>query len=213
MGWDNPTSVPRPRVASCAMPERICDLLFPTAAWPPRLPSRRGLGHHVHGAFPSRQTLSGIAPRARTSSSRGTRTIRSPSAHPALDGSRGATDQGFPLRGEWRFTFGERKPHVESGVRCWRTEDPPVLKLRLAYAGPGTTVRVFWKRLGDEGFDDQRSLPLPLNPDGKFHTYQLNLNGSPSYSGLLTGLAADPLVQPEAGGTIGIQAIELVSPR
>lgn len=124
---------------------------------------------------------------------------------------RDATDQGFPLRGEWRITLGERKPRLESGVRCWRAEDAPGLTLRLAYTGPGTTVRVFWKLLGDEGFEVQRSLPLPVNADGKFHTYQLNLKSSPSYSGLLTGLAIDPVVEPQPGGTLAIQFIELVS--
>ena len=126
---------------------------------------------------------------------------------------RDATDQGFPLRGEWRITFGEKKPRLESGVRCWRAEDAPVMKLRLAYTGPGTTVRVFWRRLGDEGFEDQRSLPLPVNADGKFHTYQLNLKSSPTYDGLLTGLAVEPVVQPQPGGTIAIQSIELALPK
>jgi len=123
---------------------------------------------------------------------------------------RDATDQGFPLQGEWRITFGERKPRLESGIRCWRAEDAPAMKLRLAYNGPGTTVRVSWKRLGDEGFDNQRSLTLPVNADGKFHTYQLDLKSSPSYTGLLTGLAIEPVAQPQPGGTFSIQSIELV---
>lgn len=124
---------------------------------------------------------------------------------------RDATDHGFPLRGEWRITFGERKPRLESGVRCWRAEDAPVLTLRLAYTGPGTILRVLWKRLGDESFDHQRSLSLPLNSDGKFHTYLLDLKSAPTYRGLLTGLAIDPVIQPQPGGTLAIQSIELVT--
>lgn len=123
---------------------------------------------------------------------------------------RDASDQGFPLQGEWRINFGDQKPRLESGIRCWRAETAPAMKLRLAYTGPGTTARVFWKCLADEGFDNRRSLPLPLKPDGKFHTYQLDLKSSPTYEGLLSGLAIEPVAQPQPGGTLAIQSIELV---
>jgi hypothetical protein len=124
---------------------------------------------------------------------------------------RDATDQGFPLDGAWRIKFGESNPRLESGVRCWRAEDAPLMKLRLAYTGPGTTLRMLWKRLGDESFDHRRSLSLPLIADGKFHTYQLELKDSPTYRGLLTSLAVDPVIRPQPGGTIAIQSIELVT--
>lgn len=123
---------------------------------------------------------------------------------------RDATDQGFPLRGEWRINLGDRKPRLESGIRCWRAEDAPVLTLRLAYAGQGNTARVFWKRLDDDHFDQQKSLALQLTADGQFHAYHLDLKSSPAYHGLLTGLAVEPVDQPRPGETVAIQSIELV---
>jgi len=124
---------------------------------------------------------------------------------------RDATDQGFPLHGEWRIRFEEKKPRLESGIRCWRAEDAPMMKLRLAYSGRGTTAMVYWRCLGDEGFDHRRSLPLRLNADGQFHTYQIDLKGSATYEGLLTGLAIEPVAQPQPGTTLTIQSIELVT--
>lgn len=123
---------------------------------------------------------------------------------------RDATDQGFPLKGEWRITFGERMPRLESGTRCWRAEAAPVMKLRLRYAGPGTSARVFWRGLGDGGFDERRSLTLPLTADGRYHTYRVELSKSPAYQGLVTGIALEPISQLQPGGTLAIESIEFL---
>lgn len=123
---------------------------------------------------------------------------------------REATDEGFPLKGEWHITFGERKPRLESGVRCWRAEEASAMKVRLAYKGQGTTARVFWRRLGDEGFDERRSLALQLTADGRVHTYQLDLKSSPTYDGLVTGIAIEPVAQPQPGATLAVESVELL---
>ena len=121
---------------------------------------------------------------------------------------RGATDQGFPLDGEWRITLGDRKPRLESGIRFWRAEDARSMKMRLAYRGQVTSVRVFWRRLSDEGFDDRRSLTVPLNADGQMHTYQVDFAGSPDYKGLLSGLAIETVAEPQPGAVLTLRTIE-----
>lgn len=126
---------------------------------------------------------------------------------------RDATDQGFPLRGEWRITLGQKTPRLDSGIRCWKADDATRLKLRIAYKGPGTTARVFWKRLDDDHFDTRKSLSLALNGDGQFRNCTLELKDAPTYRGLLTGLAIEPVAQPQPGGTIAIQSIELLPAR
>lgn len=120
-----------------------------------------------------------------------------------------ATDQGFPLQGEWRIQFGQQKARLESGIRCWRAEDAPAVSLRLAATGPGTTLRLFWKRLDDDRFDETKSLIVTLNPDGEVHTYPLELRNSPAYRGLITGMAIEPVGQPQAGTTWAFRSIEL----
>jgi hypothetical protein len=123
---------------------------------------------------------------------------------------RDATDQGFPLPGEWRIKFGDKKARLESGVRCWRADAAPGLDLQAAYTGKKPiTLRVLWKRLDEDRFDSQRSLSLELSPDGKFHTYHLELRSSPGYRGLLTGLALESVTQPGAGDELAIQSIAL----
>jgi hypothetical protein len=125
---------------------------------------------------------------------------------------RDATDQGFPLGGAWRVKFGEKKPRLESGIRCWRAEAAPGLDLQAAYRGPEPlTLQVLWKRLDDDNYDSPKSLSVKLNPDGEFHTYHLELGGSLGYRGLITGLALEPATQPKPGEEMAIRSIVLGS--
>lgn len=114
---------------------------------------------------------------------------------------RNATDQGFPLTGEWRINFGDKTPHLESTIRCWRAEDGPIMELEAAHKGKITQLRVFWKRLGDEQWDKKKSMTLDLNPNGEFRPYRLKLSESPEYKGLITTIA----IEPEAGFASGDQ--------
>lgn len=125
---------------------------------------------------------------------------------------RDATDQGFPLNGEWRLKFGEKKPRLESGIRCWKADAAPALELKAACKGPEPLmIRLFWKRLDDDNFDSQKSLKLKLNADGEFHTYHLELRSSPGYRGLITGLAIEPVTQPTPGEEMALQSIVLAA--
>jgi len=123
-----------------------------------------------------------------------------------------ATDQGFPMNGEWRIKFGQKIPRLESGARCWRADDAPGLDLQVAYGGRETiTAQVFWKCLDEDTYDSQKSLSLNLNPGGEFHTYHLELRTSPRYRGLMTGLAIEPATRPTPGGEMALQSIVLTS--
>ena len=122
---------------------------------------------------------------------------------------RDATDQGFPMNGEWRIKCGEKKFRLESGVRCWRADSAPRLELNVAYTGQLMTIQVFWKRLDDDRYDGRKSLNLTLNAEGKFRTSRLDLSSSPDYRGLITGLAIESATQPKPGEEMAIQSIVL----
>jgi hypothetical protein len=124
---------------------------------------------------------------------------------------RNATDQGFPMQGEWRIKFGVSKPRLESAVQCWRAEGSPSADLEMAYDGQATTARIFWKRLDDDKYDTRKSLSLDLTSDGKFHKYHLNLASSPEYRELIVGLAIEPVARPRPGEEIAIKSIILTA--
>jgi len=126
---------------------------------------------------------------------------------------RNATDQGFPLHGEWRIKFGANAPRLESAVRCWRAENAPSADLEIAYTGQAATARICWKRLDDDKYDALKSLSLDLNPDGKFHRYHLNLASSLEYRDLIIGLAIEPDTQPRPGEEMVIKSVVLSAER
>jgi hypothetical protein len=66
----------------------------------------------------------------------------------------------------------------------------------------------FWKRLGDKGFDRERSVPLELAGDGKVRTQVLALGDSPGYRGLITGLAIESGPPSRPGQTLRLHSIE-----
>jgi len=125
---------------------------------------------------------------------------------------RNATDQGFPMDGEWHLKFGDKTPRLESGVRCWRAESAPGMDLEIAYTGQSTTVRILWKRLDDDTYDSKKSLDLKLKSDVKFRSYHLDLNSSAEYRGLIIGLAIEPAGQPRPGQEMAIKSIALSGP-
>ncbi len=122
----------------------------------------------------------------------------------------GATDEGFPLKGAWRIHLGERKARMDSGGRPWRAEAAPTVRLRIAYAGRPTTARIYWKRLGDDHFDRERSVPLELDGDGQVRAPIVELGGSPGYRGLITALAVEPGDEPRPGETLTLHTVELL---
>ena len=126
---------------------------------------------------------------------------------------RNATDQGFPMNGEWRIKFGANKPRLESAVQCWRAENAPSADLEIAYSGKATTAQIFWKRLDDDKYDTQKSLSLDLTSDGKFHRYHLNLGSSPEYRDLIIGLAIEPATQARLGEEMAVKSIVLSAER
>ena len=120
---------------------------------------------------------------------------------------RNATDQGYPLQGEWRVKFCAETPRLESGIRCWRAENGPRMNLEAAYTGKSATVRILWQRLGDDKWDSKKGLDLTLKPDGRFHQYQLDLASAVEYRGLITGLAIELKEIPRPGDELAIKSI------
>jgi hypothetical protein len=126
---------------------------------------------------------------------------------------RDASDQGFPMNGEWRINFGGNKPRLQSGVQSWRAEAARSMEMEAAYKGKATTARIFWKRLDDDKFDTKKSMALELNPDGKFHTYRIDLGRSPEYRGLIIGLTMDPVSEARPGEQLAVKRISFVAPK
>lgn len=84
------------------------------------------------------------------------------------------------------------------------------MKLRIASTGGPMTARIYWKRLEEEHFDRERSVPLELAGDGKVRSQVVELGSAPSYSGLIAGIAIELGPQSRSGQTLTLHSIELV---
>jgi hypothetical protein len=122
---------------------------------------------------------------------------------------RQATDQGFPMNGEWRITAGGQKPRMQSGVQSWRAAAGPRMELELAATGQLRALRVYWRRRDDAEFDTRKCLELALTADGNFRRYHLDLSRSPEYRELITGLLLEPVSMPRPGDELAIRSIVL----
>ncbi len=120
-----------------------------------------------------------------------------------------ATDQGFPPRSEWRIRFGAEKPRLDGPPQCWRAEKASALELVVAYEGKTTKARFLWKTHDHDRYDEKRSIAFDLTPSPGFRTIRLDLSASPEYRGLITGLAFEPISEPQLGGSLGIRCIRI----
>lgn len=72
------------------------------------------------------------------------------------------------------------------------------------------TARIYWKRLGEEQFDRDRSVPLELPGDGQVRSQVVQLASSPGYRGLITGLAIEAGPRSRSADTLTLHSIELL---
>ncbi len=122
---------------------------------------------------------------------------------------RDATDGGFPLQGEWRVTFGDKRPRLAGPTFAWRADAAPALALEVAYTGTATTARISWERVDDPKLDRAKSVTVDLVPDGAFRTVRVDLSASPEYRGVIRQLVIDPVEQPRPGESIAFKSIVL----
>jgi hypothetical protein len=122
------------------------------------------------------------------------------------------TDAGWPLtNNRVRVSLNSTDPQMSSFRSAFYATNVPRLYIRAAYqiAHPTgrATGQLFWETNGVGGAAEARSVKFPLVVDGQFHTYELNLAASNSYSGLITQLRFDPAYNGEPGDYVEVAAI------
>jgi len=114
-----------------------------------------------------------------------------------------ATDAGWPIRGELDVTPAGKTPQLLSPLFFVPAERASRLALEAAWTGSAANLAVHWRHLGEAAFPPQRAQTLPLQPDGQFHAYSLNLAAAPNVAGAITQLRLDL----PAGGRIRLKSV------
>jgi hypothetical protein len=118
-----------------------------------------------------------------------------------------ATDTGWPIRGELDVKLEANDPQLLGPAAFWLARDAPRLTIRAAFHTDPAQAVLFWSRHDAPGFTEARSVPFDIVPDGKMHTYVLDLSRSPEYRGAITGLRFDPIPAGKPGDWVRIQSI------
>jgi hypothetical protein len=124
----------------------------------------------------------------------------------------GATDAGWPIKGELDVRPGRADPQLIGPPGFWLAADAPKLYVEAAFRTRATEATVFWRRHDDDGFSGGKCVSFPVRPDGQFHVYEINLSGSTEYKGALTGLRLDPVGNGAAGDRVKIRRISFRKP-
>jgi hypothetical protein len=118
-----------------------------------------------------------------------------------------ASDAGFPIAGALRLRVND-DPQLIGPDQEWRASRVPRLYVRGAWHTQQSLAELYWGRpLLDYLFSEDRSQQFGVIPDGRFHTYRLDLGLNPSYTGTIDSLRLDPIANGEPGAWVDITCI------
>lgn len=118
-----------------------------------------------------------------------------------------AADEGWPIRGDLEVRMEQPDPQMIGPLGCWQASEGPILTIVAAYKTRQTTAQVFWARHDAPGFAQARSVTFEAIPDGRFHTYRVDLSKSPEYKGTITQLRFDPEPEGHPGDEVRVREI------
>ncbi len=121
-----------------------------------------------------------------------------------------ARDTGWPIDGRLIVEVGQLDPMVHSPHVGFSASDCPGITIRMAARlnNPPSgwlTGQLFWEREnGALPFSEAQSIRFPVTNDGQFHDYVLPLAPIPTWSGFISRLRFDPVVEGRPGDYVEI---------
>jgi hypothetical protein len=117
-------------------------------------------------------------------------------------------DIGCPIKGHLRLRVEKDDPQMYGPEGFWDAKDVPHIYIRAAHRTTNKVAELFWETTDNPGFPAEQKVRFTVEPDGKFHTYEVDLSRSPAYRGKIRRLRFDPV---EAGGKDEFVDVEFIS--
>ncbi len=115
-----------------------------------------------------------------------------------------ASDAGWPLEGKLSIIPNGPSAAILGPETFFAAKDVPRLYVRLAYPAGPSKARLAWRKSGSTDFVE--GIVFNVTPDGRFHTYELDLSASPDWQGNITQLRLD-LLNAAAGDRVEVAYI------
>lgn len=120
---------------------------------------------------------------------------------------RNATDAGWPVDGHLHVILDAADPQLVSPYFFLRAEKAPVLVVDAAIRSRHRNAAVYWQKHGKRQPAATDVLTFPIEPDGQFRQYTLNLSEAAGYRGGITRLRFDPVPAGASGEWVRIRSI------
>jgi hypothetical protein len=100
-------------------------------------------------------------------------------------------------------------PQMFGPEGAWDARAAPVIHVRAAHRTTGRTAELFWETAAKPGFPAEQSVKFAVEPDGKFHTYAVDLSASPAYRGTIRRLRLDPVASGKPGEFVDVEFVSV----
>lgn len=121
----------------------------------------------------------------------------------------GASDSGWPIRGELRIHPDKPDAQILSPTFSLRAEAAPWITLAAAFTPDESAANVCWRCLGQPGFPAGQARRISIVPDGRFHRYHVHLADSPAYRGLIIQVRLDVFSATNAAAVFRLKSVTI----
>ena len=121
---------------------------------------------------------------------------------------RNLTDDAPPYDGRWTLHLDVADPQVMLPPGHWNASDVPLLEIVAAHRTTDDRAELYFAGPG-ESFSGTRRLEIPVVPDGTVRTYRIDLSAHPEYTGVVSKLRFDPVVQAQPGDEVDLIALRV----
>ena len=106
----------------------------------------------------------------------------------------GMQDTGFPIQGELHIKMEQEKAELYSPEEFWPAASTPKLYISAAYQTNAKSARLYWRQNGDTfKFIPEKSITFPIQGDGTYRTYEIDLSKHPEWKGNIIQLMFAPI--------------------
>jgi hypothetical protein len=104
---------------------------------------------------------------------------------------RQAHDAGWPIEGELVVTADGPKARLVGPVAFWRAAEMPRLRIEAAFDSGEEQATIRWMRHGESGSREGDALVFPVQSDGRYRVYEIDLASAAGYRGAICRLSLE----------------------